>query len=224
MLATFVIEVVLLAYTLWRYKLDSVTRLVALILLNLAIFQAVEYMVCEGAFGFDSLIWARTGYAAITILPPLGLHLGMSLASRYDKTLLAAAYGSAAVFCYLFLFIGQGMNAPACYGNYVIFNNAPWLTTLHTIYYFVWAVAGIWFGLWQAAKTKKLHTKAALRWLVAGYAAFIIPTAAVSIIKPATLHAIPSVMCGFALVLAILLVCKVVPEYKKNFTKPRRKK
>ena len=49
MIATFVIEVSLAIYTLWRYKLNPVTRLTVALLVCLAIFQLAEYNVCEGA-------------------------------------------------------------------------------------------------------------------------------------------------------------------------------
>ncbi|GEM_PF-4205541 len=43
--------------------------------------------------------------------------------------------------------------------------------------------------------------------------AFIVPTTAVNLINPATLAGIPSIMCGFAVLLAIILAGEVLPSY-----------
>lgn len=45
-----------------------------------------------------------------------------------------------------------------------------------------------------------------------GYMAFILPTAFFNIIKPETVSAIPSIMCGFAVLLAFTLTLRVMPN------------
>ena len=44
-----------------------------------------------------------------------------------------------------------------------------------------------------------------------GLSSFIIPTLAVNIIDPTTLRAIPSILCGFAVIFAMFLVGVVAP-------------
>ena len=75
MLATLTIEIILAIYTFWKYKLNAMTRIVIMLLICLALFQWAEYNVCEGAIFLDNLGWAKLGYIAITMLPPLGIHL-----------------------------------------------------------------------------------------------------------------------------------------------------
>ena len=48
MIATIVIEISLLIYSVVRYKLNKLTRLVTLELLLLAVFQLAEFRVCRG--------------------------------------------------------------------------------------------------------------------------------------------------------------------------------
>lgn len=203
------------AFILWRYGLDRVTRIVTLILVNLAIFQLAEFMICEGALGLTGEQWARLGYVAITLLPPLGIHLGLQLSGKKSKPLLAAAYGSGAILSGLFLFSPQGMYDAACLGNYVIFQYEPWIGRLHTIYYFGWLLVGSGLAWNFAQKTRKKHARRALYGLAIGYAAFIIPTVVVSLISPETRAGIPSIMCGFAVLLAFILTFWVIPEYKR---------
>jgi hypothetical protein len=73
MVATCVIEITLLIYTVWRYKLNKLTRLATLVLFLLAVFQLSEFRVCRG---YTSLVlWSHIGYIAITLLPPVGIHI-----------------------------------------------------------------------------------------------------------------------------------------------------
>ena len=52
--------------------------------------------------------------------------------------------------------------------------------------------------------------------LIVGYALFIVPTTFVNIIDPSTITGIPSIMCGFAVLMAVALAGKVLPEYTKQ--------
>lgn len=213
MISTFLVEIIMAGWIIWRYNLDKITRLVVLILVNLSVFQLAEFMVCEGALGLDSLQWARIGYVAITLLPPLGIHLGLRLSGQHNPFLLLVAYGTAAVFSFIFLFVGSGMQSQICLGNYVIFDIAPWAVWPYALYYFGWLLVGTVLALESAKVLKNKHQKSALRALAVGYSAFIIPSTFVAIIDPSSMAGIPSIMCGFAVLLAFILTFKVVPEY-----------
>lgn len=213
MLATFIIEIIGALYVVFRFKMTPVSRLATAILVGLATFQLAEYNVCEGAWGVDSLTWARIGYVAITLLPPLGLHLATKMAGKPQKALVASGYGAAAAFATIFLFVGHGMGSQECLGNYVIFQIAHWATIPYAIYYYGLLLVTVGYA-YRAAKTMKSASKAsALRYLAVGYLAFIVPTTAANLIDPTTLAGIPSIMCGFAVILAVILVTLVMPKY-----------
>jgi hypothetical protein len=213
MLATFVIEIACAVYVVYRYKLTLITRLAVMILVGLAVFQLAEYNICEGSFGVDSLTWARIGHVAITLLPPLGIHLATKLADQKRPVLVGLAYGAAAVFSFIFMFAGQGMQAQQCLGNYVIFSIAPWAVLPYSLYYYGLLVVSVGYS-WKAAKAIKSATKKnALYGLAIGYLAFIVPTTAANIIDPSTMAGIPSIMCGFAVILAVILTLFVLPRY-----------
>jgi len=115
MLATFFIEMILAAVVVWRYKLNPVGRLVVALLVLLAVFQMAEYMVCQ-AVGLEPLAWSRIGYVAITLLPPLGIHLAYELAGSKKRPLLIPAYVTAGMFVVFFALIGNSLGAQACLG------------------------------------------------------------------------------------------------------------
>lgn len=211
MLATFVIEVGIALFTLMRYRATRTARLIALLLFALALFQLAEYMVCEGSLGLSSLDWARIGYAAITVLPPLGLHIAMSIAGRVRPRWLGAAYGSAALFVVFFLTIGHGANGQMCLGNYVIFEIAPYAVIPYTLYYYGWLLATTMLIGTMARQVTRAAHRTALYWLAGGYVAFIVPTTLANIIDPSTIAGIPSIMCGFAVILALILLFRVIP-------------
>lgn len=210
MIATFILETLLAAYTLWRYRWNNVTRLVVAMLVFLATFQLAEYMVCQDT-NPEPLLWSRIGYAAITLLPPLGIHLAHELAGRKKGLLVFAAYASAAAFVLFFAFVTGALGAQACLGNYVIFETAPGSHWLYAIYYYGWLMVGMTLC---ARYVKDIKDKARAKSLVAlviGYSAFLIPTTLVNIIDPTTISGIPSIMCGFAVLLALVLVLRVMP-------------
>jgi hypothetical protein len=210
MIATFIIEVSLAVYTLWRYKLTVISRLVALILLFLATFQLAEYMVCQGAYG-NALAWSRIGYVAITFLPPLGLHLAQAITEAKSRWLVWAAYATAAAFAAFFLLVGGAINGHACLGNYVIFQVAHNSGALFGLYYYGLLLLVLGTGWYYFRRTKEPARRRALGGLLIGYLVFIVPTVAVNLMNPNTVRGIPSIMCGFAVLLAVTLAFTVLP-------------
>lgn len=208
MILTFVVELVFIIYTVWRYKLNNIARLVVAILASLAVFQLVEYQICGGVSGNA---YARAGFIAISLLPPLGLHLASEISGRKNRYLIGSAYASAAGFIAFFAFFGHSIAGQICGGNYIIFELAPGSQSLYTLYYYGWLLAGTYLSWRWSQQATKDKTKQALRALSAGYVVFILPTTAVNIIDPSTIKAIPSIMCGFAVLLGFVLVFWVMP-------------
>ena len=209
MLATFAIEIAFAAYIVWRYKMTVITRLVTAILVCLATFQAAEYMIC-GGMGLQASVWSRLGYSAITLLPPLGIHLVLAIAKKRNPLLLTATYASAVGFVGYYAFATAAISGGTCYANYAVFNTHAASTIPYSLFYYGWLLVGVGMALYYASKQK--DRAKALHAYAMGYAAFIIPTTAINLIDPSTISGIPSIMCGFAIILAFFLVGKVAPE------------
>jgi hypothetical protein len=209
MLATFLIEIAFAFYVIWRYKMTVTTRLVVSILVCLATFQAAEYMIC-GGMGLQGGTWSKLGYSAISLLPALGIHLTLSIAKKKSTLLLLAAYGSAVAFVAYYAFATAAISGQTCYANYAVFNTHTSSVVPYALFYYGWLIVGVGLAF-QYATIQKVHAKA-LRALALGYSAFIIPTSALNMIDPTTISGIPSIMCGFAVILAFVLVGRVAPE------------
>lgn len=209
MLATFVIELVLALYVYFRHRTGEFGRVVFAILLLLAVFQFAEYQICQDVF---PLIWARIGFVAITFLPVLGLHL-LALAGR-PTDLVKAGYVLALSASVAMIFFPDIINGGVCWGNYVVFQTAPEMQLVYGIYYFSFLFLGL-FKAGEAAwdpQTPKA-VKPMFYWFIAGYLAFLLPTGIAYALDDGTRNAIPSVMCGFALLYAFILVWRVLPIY-----------
>jgi hypothetical protein len=213
MIATFILEIGLAIYTVWRYKLDNLSRLVALMLLLLATFQLAEYNVCTGTLGLAQ--WSRLGFVAITLLPPVGMHIIHTIKGRKATLVVYMGYLIAAAFVLEFAFSANSLNGHQCLGNYVLFQVNPHLDLAYSIYYYGLIAIGILMSLQFARHTQEKRQRQALFAFMLGYLAFIIPTITVNFLNEPAVAGIPSIMCGFAVLLAIIMVTLVMPKAGK---------
>jgi hypothetical protein len=220
MVATLIVESVFAVYTLWRYTMTTATRLVVTSLIALATFQFAEYHVCTG-FGINAGDWSRLGFAAITTLPPLGLHLLHVLGHKPKRRLVVLSYILMAGFIFYFLTYAAAFAGYQCTGNYVIFQIGVRPAMVYALYYYGLLLAGVYLGLqWskdfmsegRAALTKLQTTRA----LIIGYLVFLVPTALANSVAPAARRGIPSIMCGFAVLFALILSLYVMPKIGKK--------
>ena len=216
MLATMIVESCLALYTLWRYKMTPVTRLIAIILLALGTFQLAEYFVCTG-YGFRAEQWSRLGYVAISTLPVLGLHLQHLLANKRRRRLVVTAYVTLVACIIYFFTYSTAFIGYKCTGNYVIFQIGARAAIVYGWYYYGWLLAAIILGMNWANELKRQGKEASpklqsVRALIVGYLIFLVPTALANSVDPETRKGIPSIMCGFAVLFALILVLYVLPR------------
>jgi hypothetical protein len=210
MIATCVIETTLLVYTFVRYRLSPLTRLVIATLAVLALFQLCEFNVC-GDGGPSAALWSRLGFAAITMLPPLGLHLIRMISARVPRWLVWLGYFSGIVFAAEFG-LGDGVfRSHVCAGNYAIFQLRPTLGGVYFAYYYGWLIIGILLSLYLSINAA-MRAREALILQALGYLILLLPVGIVNDLDPQTIAGIPSIMCGFAVVYAFTLVFGIVPR------------
>lgn len=209
MLITLIIEFCLAIYTLARYKMTTVSRLATTILIALGCFQLSEYMIC-GGLGLTHIEWAKFGYIAITLLPALNIHLIAAIAGKKKHLLLSTAYATSLIFVAYYLFNNGALSGQECFANYAVFYSHGIMSELFGVYYSLWLIIGLYLA-WQWSKQLPKKRKA-LRAVLLGNLLFILPTCFFIIIDPTTIKGIPSIMCGFAVILALTLVVKVLPN------------
>lgn len=209
MLATFIIEISLaigvLIKSCWKNPRNSV--LIILILLFLASFQGIEYLICETSI--DKILLGKLGFFSITLLPPLGIHLAYSLAQKNKHPHILVPYLTAFILNVLFITSPLTVQNVVCHGNYVIFDLPFVLHIVYSFYYQGFLLYGLMtaFNLSHHVNTETRAQR--LRWLGVGYIVFMMPSAVLMLIAPETVRAVPSIMCGFALILAFILYFKI---------------
>ncbi len=214
MMMTFVTEIILGVYAFIRYRTTVFGRIGILVLFSLAVFQLAEYQVCTGG---DEELWLRIGFVGVTLLPVLGFHLVALLTKR--KKALGFVYALAFTLLIIFAALPSTITGAVCSDNYIVFHAPKLLSLVYTLFYFGTLILGIWNivqTLKRKASAQYTGKERALAWILAGYLSFLIPMAVVYIYSPAARHAVPSVMCGFAVIFAIILTFKVLPNYMEK--------
>ena len=219
MIATMVIELGLAAWVIARYASRTPQRLITAMLVLLAAFQYAEYNICASS-GFG-LMWPRLGYDFITFLPPLGIHLAILLRREDRPGLIITAYAAAAIFAATFTFGPNSLESGVCGGNYVILMLHPYLSNLYGVYYFGLESIALWLAF-TPARHSTLKYRQALRWLGVAYLTMMVPTMVIYFLLPAANVAIPSIMCGFAVILSLIVGLRVAPLVDSLKTVPRR--
>jgi len=124
--------------------------------------------------------------------------------------LVGAAYATCAAFITFYIFSPGSINGHECYANYAVFYTNQNSSQYFTAYYYGWLLIGTYLAWHWGMKLPKYRK--VLFYMSLGYLVFIIPTVAFNIIDPDTVRAIPSIMCGFAVLLAFVIVIKVLPS------------
>jgi hypothetical protein len=214
MIATFAVEIALMALTIIHHKLNRSTKLICATLFCLALFQLCEYFVC-GGMGVGAVQWSRLGFISITILPPLGLHLVHSIANKKTNWIVWAGYSLMMFWIIVFGFGESAFTGHQCVSNYVIFQLHHYIGYAYSAYYYGLLLVGIMLALWYGEHTKSKQQTEALFGIILGYLTFLLPTAVANTVNPETMAGIPSIMCGFAVLFALTLFFYILPRVTK---------
>jgi len=213
MLATFFIEIGYMIYILSRYKTSRLIKLAVGIIGSLALFQLTEYLICVYP-NFGGEFWAKAGLASITLLLPLGVHFVYALAGRGWNWVLSAAYGMSAAWLAIFVFTPGALESYGCGGNYAIFSIKADLGGAYFLFYYGWLYVGTILALRFMLKTptKQTITRQSLGLFILAYMSLLVPTTFINVLKPETFVGIPSIMCGFALIMATIITFLIIPR------------
>jgi len=213
MIATFLIEIALALYTFMKYKMSELMFVVLMLLGMLGLFQFGEYFVCTSG----SETWSRIGYVAITTLPALGIHLFYLLSNNSSRKVVYSSYLAMTIFAVYFLASPDVFHGYECTGNYVIFQLNNVARMFYEIYYFGLMFLSICLSIyWLKNHPKSKKKRDLVEALIVGYLVFLVPTAAVTSFIPDTRGGIPSIMCGFAVIFAIILALYIAPRALKK--------
>jgi hypothetical protein len=193
----------------------AVLRPVAVILFLLAGYQFSEVLVCAHP---GTPVFSRLAYLIITWLPPTALVLAVVCAERGRKTLRAVAvfYAAAAVALCIWILAAAGViTRSVCELVIARYFVARPFDVAYALYYqssLLWIVFGAGLAMAGAGDAVARKHLASLQLGVLG---FMAPALAVRILYDGPGDLLPSVMCHFALVLAVSLFGLVLREQNR---------
>lgn len=211
MIATFVVEVALAIFVWLRRRHNAANRVILITLICLALFQLTEYQTC-GTTDASKMIWSRIGFVAITLLPPLGVDLIARIGKRPHVLAVWFSYSLAFIFIAVFTLAPQAINAAVCGGNYIVFHLRDGLGWAYGAYYYGVILLSLMLAAKHGEEAKDKKTVSAVRWFIFGILGFLVPTATVNAFYPETVAGIPSIMCGFAVLYALVLALRISPQ------------
>src|SRR5690606_18006220 len=90
---------------------------------------------------------------------------------------------------------------------------------LYGIYYYGLLLLGVCLATLFIRSAKSNKIRQSLYAMIVGYFIFLVPTGVANLIDQKTMAAIPSIMCGFAVLFAVILYGYVLPrttDLRKN--------
>jgi hypothetical protein len=204
-LLTAVVEWVLVAIVLLKFRRSLVARFVAVFIFVLGLYQFTEFMLCRTAL---TSLWAQIGFLTYTFLPAMGLHFMLRLVDRKSK--LAWCYILPVTFSILSIVSKGFVLGSACHQFFVstqlmFFNPVAHriIMSIYSMYYFGFIViASMIASKAIMAEKEKIKKKIMIFGLAAVWVATLPAFVFVIILSQFAIQ-FPSVYCEFALLMAI---------------------
>jgi hypothetical protein len=190
----------------------------AAILLFLAGYQIVEAVFCTGMLPMTGQLLPRLAFVVVAWLPPTGLLLVARLYPTTSRAFHRYAYAMYAVCALLVAAIVMDRNFVSESVCMVVFARYTTPTTLNQFYGFFYQT-GLMSMLLISAFGVTIchddHQRLLLGQVLLGSIAFIFPALITVAVIPIAENALPSILCHFALALALFLMRLVSIERKQ---------
>lgn len=198
------IELVLLINVFVFAEKNKNNYLAAAVIFLLMFYQAFEFIMCN--LGFDSSFNAFLAFADISFLPPLGLFLVLSF-YNYRSKYLILVFLPAVIFVIYYAFIIDQFKVSACTVFYAIYKYPQ--GDLYGFFYYTPILVTMGLLTRGAMSAPGNMTKRLSKILLTAYALISLPVITAFILafsgRMLLVHSIVSVMCKFAILLALAL-------------------
>ena len=177
------------------------------LLLFLAAYQIVEATLCSVAPGSSFL--PRLAFMVVTWLPPLGVLLVSFLlgaGARVARGFAAAMLACAVVIQFWIGFDPSFARLSVCEAVYARYSHPTPGFLAYSGFYWTGLLGLVVFSGYGAARPRDPHNGRLARLVLTGSLAFLGPAVITVQLLPASDGALPSVMCHFAVILAVFLV------------------
>lgn len=208
-ISTFVIEFLLAAFFLLKNPKDNLNRIIALISFLLGVYQLNEFLICVTGFS----LFTKLAMTVTAILPSLAVTYALIIyrkkISYYWKLLI---YSPPVFFILMFVLSNYYKQSAICSTVFIQYPSLELLGRFFALYYIVYLLAAVIIFYFASHNTKSNPEKVLSRLGILGMLIFTVPTFIFLIFLPSLKIMFPSVLCEFALLLAIEFI--IVLWYK----------
>ena len=190
----------------------GVLRLVAALLVVLAGYRIAEVWVCARP---EDLLRSRLAFVDVVWLPTMGLHLVSRLrqrAARWMGGAVRASYAVAAGLSAYTLLSAEGVSGTVCSTVLATYHHSTLFHATFGVFYEVGLLALIYGAATTARDSASPHTRAHATDILLGTLGFVLPAFITQVAWRSIDPSLPSLMCHFAIVLALFLVRLVQRE------------
>lgn len=212
-LVTGIYEVAIAVWALRGTGERRVLRVTALILALLGTYQFLEVLICANPAAAGFL--PRLAFITVTWLPPLGLVLIARLSRPQLRTFHVSATCMLAAGAGMVLWILADQSfatASVCSAVYARYAHVAPRFMIYGVFYWLGLFGMVALSGYGILRSEDAHQKQLLQQVFYGTVGFVLPSVVISHFAPATRGALPSIMCHFALILALFLTRLVLLE------------
>ncbi|MBU4069749.1 MAG: hypothetical protein KJ646_02095 [Nanoarchaeota archaeon] len=211
--STFVIEFLLAVFFLFKNPRDNLNRIISLISFLLGLYQLNEFLICVT----DINLFTKFAMIMIIILPGLAISYALIIFRKKIKFYWHMLIYAPAVFFILMFVLSNYLNQSAFCST--IFIEYPYLGLLGKflgLYYLLYLSASIILFYFASSKITSKYEKVLSNLGILGMFIFVVPTFIFLLFLPALQIQFPSVLCEFALLLAIEFIFVLWYKDKHN--------
>ena len=214
----FLVELAMLVIMLINNRHHPFFWTICVIMVLLQVYQLIEFLICQG---ISVNITGRLAFTAISFLPPTGYYLSAKMVGWKHKDYLFW-FGIGIAFSLFFILSPVSIVLVDCNPFYAVY--AYPLGDYYGIFYFANIFLAIALIAVKMKKKQDPNVRSKSWWTILGYLSFLIPMGLfVFFINVPFGTAVPSIMCKYAIVVAILLFVysfqyddKIVPSSFSN--------
>ncbi|MBS3141693.1 hypothetical protein J4405_06150 [Candidatus Woesearchaeota archaeon] len=212
-LSTFVIEFLLSLFFLLKNPKDNLNRIIALISFLLGIYQLNEFLICTTGLN----IFTKLALVTIAILPGLAITYALILLRKKIKWYWHAfMYIPALFFILMFILSNYLKESGFCKTIFIQYPGLGLLGKFFGLYYLMYIVGAIILFYFISSRAKSKFERRLIHLCMLGMFIFTVPTVIFLLFLPAFEIQFASVLCEFALLLAIEFIIVLWYKNKNN--------
>ena len=214
---TAIFEIVVAVIAFKSKGRKSIRYTSAVLLMLLASYQILEIVICS--ISQNNLLLSQLAFMVIIWLPPIGILLISYLFPKKKKLVFGYSlllFGLSLLMVTWIFFTKDFVTQTVCSVIFARFSNPKIIYIVYSALYQLGLLSMLFLSASGVINSKDHLQRKLLGQILLGSMVFIIPAMLTVIVVPATNGALPSIMCHYALLLAIFVCRLIYLEHKTN--------